>query len=121
MVTIREYQQTDKNAVIDLIRQNTPEYFAPKEEADLSYYLDNERELYYVLLLHKEIVGCGGINFTKDKNIGKISWDIIHPDFQGKSLGTKLLKYRIEVLKTIPGIQKITVRTLQVAYKFYEK
>ena len=66
-------------------------------------------------------VGCGGINFAENKTIGKISWDIIHPDFQGKSLGTKLLKYRIEVLKTIPGIQKITVRTLQVAYKFYEK
>ena len=61
------------------------------------------------------------VNFAENKTIGKISWDIIHPDFQGKSLGTKLLKYRIEVLKTIPGIQKITVRTLQVAYKFYEK
>lgn len=118
---IREYQQTDKNAVIDLIRQNTPEYFAPKEEADLSYYLDNERELYYVLLLHKEIVGCGGINFTKDKNIGKISWDIIHPQHQGKSLGTRLLKYRIEKLRTIDGIQNLTVRTSQLAYKFYEK
>ena len=67
------------------------------------------------------VVGCGGINFAENKTIGKISWDIIHPDFQGKSLGTKLLKYRIEVLKTIPGIQKITVRTLQVTYKFYEK
>ena len=67
------------------------------------------------------VVGRGGINFAENKTIGKISWDIIHPDFQGKSLGTKLLKYRIEVLKTIPGIQKITVRTLQVAYKFYEK
>ena len=67
------------------------------------------------------VVVCGGINFAENKTIGKISWDIIHPDFQGKSLGTKLLKYRIEVLKTIPGIQKITVRTLQVAYKFYEK
>ena len=67
------------------------------------------------------VVGWGGINFAENKTIGKISWDIIHPDFQGKSLGTKLLKYRIEVLKTIPGIQKITVRTLQVAYKFYEK
>ena len=53
------------------------------------------------------VVGCGGINFAENKTIGKISWDIIHPDFQGKSLGTKLLKYRIEVLKTIPGIQKI--------------
>ena len=67
------------------------------------------------------VVGCRGINLAENKTIGKISWDIIHPDFQGKSLGTKLLKYRIEVLKTIPGIQKITVRTLQVAYKFYEK
>ena len=112
ITTIREYQPTDKNAVIDLIRQNTPAYFAPKEEAD---------ELYFVLLLNKKVVGCGGINFTKDKASGKISWDIIHPQYQGKSLGAQLLKYRIEILKSIDGIQKITVRTSQLAYKFYEK
>ena len=87
ITTIREYQPTDKNAVIDLIRQNTPAYFAPKEEADFSNYLDSERELYFVLLLNKKVVGCGGINFTKDKASGKISWDIIHPQYQGKSLG----------------------------------
>jgi len=34
----------------------------------------SERELYFVLLLNKEIVGCGGINFTDDKTTGKISW-----------------------------------------------
>ena len=112
ITTIREYQPTDKNAVIDLIRQNTPAYFAPKEEADFSNYLDSERELYFVLLLNKKVVGCGGINFTKDKASGKISWDIIHPQYQGKSLGAQLLKYRIEIL---------TVRTSQLAYKFYEK
>lgn len=121
ITTIREYQPTDKNAVIDLIRQNTPAYFAPKEEADFSNYLDSERELYFVLLLNKKVVGCGGINFTKDKASGKISWDIIHPQHQGKSLGTRLLKYRIEKLRTIDGIQNLTVRTSQLAYKFYEK
>ena len=121
MTVIREYRKTDKNAVIDLIRQNTPEYFALEEEADFSNYLDSERELYFVLLLNKEIVGCGGINFTDDKTTGKISWDIMHPDYQGKSLGKKLLRYRIEVLKAIPSIKKITVRTSQLAYKFYEK
>ena len=68
ITTIREYQPTDKNAVIDLIRQNTPAYFAPKEEADFSNYLDSERELYFVLLLNKKVVGCGGINFTNDKS-----------------------------------------------------
>ena len=45
----------------------------------------------------------------------------MHPDYQGKSLGKKLLRYRIEVLKAIPSIKKITVRTSQLAYKFYEK
>ena len=120
-ITIREYEPTDKDAVINLIRLNIPKYFAPTEETDLNYYLDHERELYYVLLFNEKIVGCGGINFAENKTIGKISWDILHPQYQGKSLGSQLLKYRIEKIKVIDSIQKITVRTSQLAYKFYEK
>ena len=120
-ITIREYKSIDKSSVMNLIRLNTPEYFAPEEENDFSNYLDNERELYYVLLFNEKIVGCGGINFAKNKTIGKISWDILHPEYQGKSLGTRLLEYRIEKLESIKSVQKITVRTSQVAYQFYEK
>lgn len=121
MITIREYQPSDKNAVMNLIRQNTPKYFAPEEEADLSIYLDSERELYYVLFCNNELVGCGGINYAENKTIGKISWDMVHPKYQGQSLGTQLLKYRIEKLKSIDSVRKITVRTSQLAYKFYER
>ena len=32
MVTIREYRTTDKDDVMELIRRNTPEYFAAEEE-----------------------------------------------------------------------------------------
>ena len=120
-ITIREYEPTDKDAVINLIRLNIPKYFAPTEETDLNYYLDHERELYYVLLFDGQIVGCGGINFEDNKTTGKIGWDILHPQYQGKSLGSQLLKYRIEKIKVIDSIQKITVRTSQLAYKFYEK
>ena len=86
---------------MELIRRNTPEYFAAEEEIDLSDYLDREIELYYVLVTNDRIVGCGGINFADDKTVGKISWDIIHPDYQGKSLGKQLLEYRIDKLKSI--------------------
>ena len=103
------------------MRLNTPDYFAVDEEEDLNKYLESEIELYYVLLYDQKIVGCGGINFVNNNTSGRISWDIIHPDHQGKSLGTKLLKHRIGILNSIEGIQKITVRTSQVAYKFYEK
>ena len=121
LVIIREYEIADKGSVMNLLRLNTPEYFAPEEEADLERYLDGERELYYVLLFDGEIVGCGGINFADDKTTGRISWDIFHPGFQGKSLGSRLLKYRIEKLKSVGSIQRIAVRTSQLAYKFYEK
>lgn len=88
---------------MELIRRNTPEYFAAEEEIDLSDYLDREIESYYVLVTNDRIVGCG-----------KISWDIIHPDYQGKSLGKQLLEYRIDKLKSIDRVRKITVRTSQV-------
>lgn len=119
--TIREYNEADKSAVINLIRLNTPNSFSPNEEKDLINYLETGRELYYVLLSDGKIVGCGGINFANNLTTGKISWDIFHPYYQGKSLGTKLLKHRIDKLNSIDSIEKIIVRTSQVAYKFYEK
>lgn len=94
-IIIREYLPTDKDAIMSLIKLNTPDFFAEEEANDLSKYLDEEIEQYYVLLVDGEIVGCGGINFAENGTIGKISWDMIHPAFQGKSLGTKLLKHRI--------------------------
>lgn len=105
-VTIREYMPENKEAVMDLIRLNTPAYFAPEEEEDFSRYLDNERELYYVLLWDGKIVGCGGINLADHQTTGRISWDIFHPQYQGRSLGTRLMQYRIEKLESIGTVRK---------------
>ncbi|MES2689052.1 MAG: GNAT family N-acetyltransferase [Bacteroidota bacterium] len=118
---IRAYKPGDKEAVLCLLRLNTPVYFAAEEEKDLVHYLDNEIEQYFVVEIGNEVVGCGGINFAEDGTSGKISWDILHPDFQGKGLGTLLLKHRLDILKTSKGVKKITVRTSQVAYRFYER
>lgn len=118
---IREYANPDKENVMDLLRLNSPKYFAPEEEQDLLYYLENEIEFYYVLELDKKIVGSRGINFKEDPTVGYISWDILHPEFQGQGLGTMMLDYRIEKLKKNKNVGKIIVRTTQLVYKFYEK
>jgi ribosomal protein S18 acetylase RimI-like enzyme len=118
---IREYKNSDKEVVLNLLRLNTPKYFSPDEEKDLIYYLENEIDYYFVLEINNQIVGAGGINFSDDKTIGKISWDIFHPEFQGKSLGSQLLIYRIEKLRQFKDIQQISVRTSQLVFKFYEK
>lgn len=73
-IVVREYLTTDKEAVMNLIKLNTPDFFAEEETNDLSNYLDKEIELYYVLLVDGKVVGCGGINFAEKRTIGKISW-----------------------------------------------
>lgn len=62
LLQIRPYHPDDKERVLALFRSNTPTYFSLEEEADLSDYLDNEIEVYSVLLLSNKIVGAGGIN-----------------------------------------------------------
>ena len=118
---IRDYKNTDKDSVLNLIRLNTPNYFSVNEEKDLDFYLENEIDYYYVIEINQQIVGSGGINFKNNKSIGVISWDMIDPDFQGKTFGSALLNYRIEKLKQCPEVQQIIVRTSQLANQFYEK
>lgn len=119
-VFIRPYMPGDKSRVMALLRLNTPRYFAPAEETDLAEYLEGKRELYYVLETADAIVGCGGINFPDDAT-ACISWDILDPAYQGRSLGTRLMRHRLSVLQSMPLTQRIIVRTSQLAYLFYEK
>ena len=120
-IAIRAYKSNDKNTLMHLLLLNTPKYFAVEEKLDFDYYLENEIERYFVLEYDEQIVGCGGINFSDNNTIAVISWDIIHPEYQGKSLGTRLLKYRINKLNLMKTVQKTIVRTAQHTYPFYKK
>lgn len=120
-VSIREYREQDKPELLQLLRLNTPQYFAPEEEQDLIHYLDHEIDHYYVLEYDGTLVGCGGINLVDEGATGRISWDMLHPNCQGKGLGSILLNHRIRKLKAMPGVKTITVRTSQLVYRFYEK
>ena len=120
-ISIRPFNNSDKSELLGLMDLNTPEYFAVGEKIDFQNYLASEIELYYVITFENKIVGCGGINFENKKTTSIISWDIIHPDFQGKSFGKKLLAHRLDILHSMKKIEKIIVRTSQLTFPFYQK
>ena len=120
-MTIRPYSLTDDESIINLLRLNTPQYFAPEEEQDLKDYFTNHIDLYFVVEDNGNIIGSGGINISKDRKIAALSWDIIYPDYQGKGVGRLLTQFRLDRIREIETIEKISVRTSQLAYKFYEK
>ena len=120
-IMIRPYTPADQSQVIRLLRLNTPQYFAEAEEADLLEYLDRHLEAYFVVEEQGQIVGAGGINYFPEAQLARISWDIIHPDAQGKGIGSGLTQFRIGLIRNNPAIAKIVVRTSQLVYRFYEK
>ena len=76
---------------MNLIRLNTPEYFALEEETDLNEYLENKRELYYVLIFDGDIVGCGGINFVKNGRLRKLVGTFFIRNISGDHSGHSFL------------------------------
>ncbi|WDF70157.1 GNAT family N-acetyltransferase [Sphingobacterium oryzagri] len=120
-INIRPYLPQDKDSVLELMSLLVPTYFAEEEIADLDHYLDQEIELYFVAERQGKIVAAAGINFEKAEGIGKLSWDFVHPEAHGQGLGTKLLQHRIHILQSLDDIKTISVRTSQMAYRFYEK
>ncbi|WP_338815510.1 GNAT family N-acetyltransferase (plasmid) [Bernardetia sp. Wsw4-3y2] len=121
---IRNYKESDKEKLIELIKLNIPTYFEESEQEDFIEYLEKYKEDYFVMedKTTNQIIGCGGINYFPDETIplARISWDIIHPNFQGQGIGKKLLLHRINHIQS-KKIKLIVVRTSQLAYKFYQK
>lgn len=119
---IRPYNKIDRTELIELLRLNTPKFFDSSEEKDFLEYLELHSQSYFVVKDAETIIGAGGFNYGFDNGkTARISWDIIHPDRQGKGIGTKLTHYRINEIKKNPSINKIVVRTTQLVYEFYQK
>jgi ribosomal protein S18 acetylase RimI-like enzyme len=120
-IQIRPYQPKDKGQVLDLIRQSTPEFFHPSEEADLINYLEDELEDYFVAVNGTAIIGSGGINYFPAENTARISWDMVHPHYHGKGIGRSLVAHRLKVIREKTNYRNVIVRTSQITFKFYEK
>lgn len=118
---MRAYVPADKAALLAVLRQNTPRFFAASEEDDFITYLDLHREDYFVVETDHRIIGSGGINYFPDEAVARLSWDLLHPDFQGQGIGTQLTLHRIDHIRQNPAIRHVVVRTTQVAYGFYQK
>ena len=121
MITL--YHPQDEQSLLEIFRANVPSAFSANEEFDLQRYLSEERDLYYVLQQPSgKIMGAGGINrFIDDDKSARLSWDLLHPDYQGKGFGALLVQHRLEELQKDSRIMKVMVRTSQMAAPFYQK
>jgi GNAT superfamily N-acetyltransferase len=118
---IRLYKADDQVVLISLLRQNTPEYFAPEEEADFIRYLQLHAADHYVYVEDDQVLGCAGYSWQREKRVGMVSWFLVDQQQQGKGIGRLLLNHTITELRKEALLQKIIVRTSQLVYRFFER
>ena len=118
---IRAFNSADRNALIEIFKLNTPQFFDKNEQKDFEDFLDKHADTYFVAEEDEKIVGCGGYYYLADKTVGRVSWDLFHPDSKGKGYGKHLVSHCIEMLKAEPIVKTLVVWTSQYAYGFYGK
>lgn len=118
---IRPYISEDKKELVEVLTLNVPKYFDPKEIQDFKKYLEVHESTYFTVTSGNKIIGGVGCNYLKKNSVGEITWIFFHPKFAGKGFGNKAVTHCLSILKSNSEIQKVTVRTSQLAYGFFEK
>jgi len=122
---IRKYQKQNEPVLIKLLRQNTPQYFAPEEEADFLRYLHTHVQQglahHFVYEENGQVLGCAGYSWNREEKSGMVAWFVVDTQQQGRGIGSALLHYCIDALKQVKDLNKIVVRTSQLVYPFFEK
>ena len=116
-MTLRPYEQSDKEACLELFRSNTPKFFAPHEETGFGSYLENPG--HYFVLENPTIIGCGGYGVSDIT--AYLAWGMVHHTQHGTGAGKRLLLERLNLITTHPEVKDIILDTSQHTFGFFEK
>lgn len=120
-IKFRAFGIKDIPPLLGILQLNTPRYFHPAEKPEFEKYLEKYADNYFVVEKAGQVIGAGGINYSGPGTAARISWDMVHPGFQGQGIGKMLTHYRLGKIREREGIKTVTVRTTQMAHLFYHK
>jgi [ribosomal protein S18]-alanine N-acetyltransferase len=95
MMDIREYQDSDRDALIAIVKRNVPTYFAESDIPAFEEYLRKRQwdRCYVYLSDTGRVIGCGGF-FLKSPEVVGLSYVVFEPFQVGSgTLRTELARY----------------------------
>lgn len=114
------YTSNNKQTLIEIFNLNVPIYFAPHELKEFLSYLEIKSDTYLCIYNGNKIVGGVGYDCKEEDKSGRINWIFVHPNCKGHGLGKEAVEFCIAKLKEDERVEKLIIRTSQLAYKFFE-
>ena len=119
MQTVRPYAASDRDACLALFDGNTPRFFDPSERADFAAWLDTSTHPYLVILRDGRIVACGGHALEAGGSVASLCWGMVAQDVHGQGLGRALTQARLDAIRAMPQVARVTMNTSQHTQGFY--
>jgi [ribosomal protein S18]-alanine N-acetyltransferase len=118
----RKYRRSDLEQCLELYRLNEPGRFPPGKLNDYWRVLANESAYFLVLEECDRIIATGGLMHI-DVNNTNFCYGLIHPEFQGRGIGTALLYARFALLD-LPGgsaVHGVSITYVEGSIGFYQR
>ncbi len=122
---IREFQPSDLQGCLSIMRSNTPTFFAKDEVDEFISDLEirsslaiSDRWPYFVLVTNNQVRACGGYIVNTQREATLI-WGMVDAIDHHKGLGTALFKYRIQHMRNRASV--VEIDTTPASFGFYSR
>ncbi|MFN8439816.1 MAG: GNAT family N-acetyltransferase [Caldilineaceae bacterium] len=121
---IRGYQSSDRNACLQIMQSNIPEYFHEEDLAEFARFLEKLPGPFFVVVHpNAGLIACGGIAFGRTTSTEAIlCYGMVTRTQLQQGVGSELLRKRLEFfLSSAPQVERIAVNTTQKTEGFFHK
>ncbi len=117
---IRPYCESDRQACLDILGENTPEFFVPGDRDSLGEFLANLPGPYFVGEEHGTVVACGGWA-TESADAVVLTWGMVRRALHRRGIGRALLRFRLASIKKNTSANVARLRTVQLVRGFFAR
>lgn len=131
-INIISYTEKYFHDCLNIIKSNTPEFFAEdevplfekwliaQENGELAHKL-SEKEYYFVIESEANVVGCGGYLLVRDSDEIYLAWGMVNRKLQKLGFGKELLEFRFKDISEKYPERRIALTTTQDIAPFFIK
>lgn len=118
---IRDFRSSDVPGCLAVFDSNVPTYFRPHEREAYERFLAEPPGRYLVMeSASGEIVACGGFAKNSDTT-AVLTYGMVHARRHRQSLGSRLLRTRLERIRDELNVQRVMVNTSQFTEGFFAR
>jgi hypothetical protein len=115
---IRPYSPQDRQACLDILEENTPEFFVREDREALNAFLLDLPGPYFVVEEQGAIIACGGWAPEADR-VAVLTWGMVRRRLHRRGIGRTLLRFRLAAISADATVSIIRLRTVQLVQGFF--